>query len=245
MNPDTENKQDTDTKAKHEGKKVRQKHGSERKKIMELAIAGAIAASVILWIMSRVAMYKHRETAVIWTVYAAISLTLLVFFLTWQKRASERPKGAVAVDRPELSLEGAFVKFLAGESPELKFGIMNRGSLTAHQINLGGEDFVKPVSFTGPLKHTPQPAVTGLDIYPSLAAGAAMTATTLEGATLSKQEIDDIRNRKLLFLHYTKGRYEDEQGNAYPFDLCLMYEPGWSTMRTCPANYWPKDESNA
>lgn len=53
---------------------------------MDLAIAGAIALSVILWILSGVAQYKHRDTAVIWTVYFAIMFTILVFFLTWQKR---------------------------------------------------------------------------------------------------------------------------------------------------------------
>jgi hypothetical protein len=64
------------------------------KKLMELAIAGAIAVSVVLWILSGVAQYKHRETAVIWTVYFAIVFTILVFFLTWQKREWESVKPA-------------------------------------------------------------------------------------------------------------------------------------------------------
>lgn len=63
---------------------------------MDLAIAGAIAISVVLWILSGVAQYKHRDTAVIWTIYFAIVLTILVFFLTWQKREWESGSGAAA-----------------------------------------------------------------------------------------------------------------------------------------------------
>ena len=59
---------------------------------MDLAIAGTIAISVVLWILSGVAQYKQRDTVVIWTVYFAIVLTILVFFLTWQKREWERSK---------------------------------------------------------------------------------------------------------------------------------------------------------
>ncbi len=90
MNLDPEN----EPNPKVVSQKEYQGAGNERggNNTMDLAIAGCIAISVVLWILSGVAQYKHRDTAVIWTVYFAIVLTILVFFLTWQRREWESVK---------------------------------------------------------------------------------------------------------------------------------------------------------
>jgi hypothetical protein len=63
---------------------------------MDVVIAAVTALSVVFWILCGVAAFKHNETSLIWAAYFAIVLTILVPFLTWQKRADSRPNEKAA-----------------------------------------------------------------------------------------------------------------------------------------------------
>jgi hypothetical protein len=245
VNPDTENKQNSRTITERKRENVRQKlrQAIERKKPVELAIVGVSTLAVLFWIITIIPIYKNRETWIIWTVYFALVLTILAFFLSWQKRVWDKSKTAQLIkDRPELSLEATRVFFRPGKHAEVRIVLMNRGTVAARNIWFGGVDFVVYAPFKGRLNlgHLPE-----MDSFPSLAVGASMTGFTREGTkTLTAKDVAEIQNGKLQFFHYSKGHYEDDAGNAYPIDFCLMYIPGRENLPLAPIEHWPKNESD-
>jgi hypothetical protein len=142
--------------------------------------------------------------------------------------------------RPEISLESAFGYCKPGKRAEIKAVFMNRGQVTAYDLEMRGTTyFAVAKTFKGPIEHAPnEPAVA----YPALAPGAQMTGWTEGlGRVLSIQDVDKIVSGELLFLHYTEGRYKDEDGNVYTIDFCLMYEPNRKVMKIAPRAYWPQN----
>ncbi|HEV2912865.1 MAG TPA: hypothetical protein VGX92_06065 [Pyrinomonadaceae bacterium] len=242
VNPDAENKENPNAKAKNKTQAKRQKHVG-RKMPMELIIAGAVTISVVFWILSGVAAYKHHETSLIWTIYLAIIFTILVFFLIWQKRVWDRPKiGQTSTERPEVSLEDTRIFLQPGKRVEVRVLFKNRRKAAARNVRFGGVDVIVPTPFTGPLHPGELPPV---DMFPSLAVNAMMVARTwMGGHVISAKDIADLNEGKCLFFHYSKGQYEDDTGNVYPIDFCLMYLPEHGNLMLAPMEYWPKSKDS-
>lgn len=215
------------------------------KEILDLLIFSSLALAAIsggfLSVFSYLGYWQNKETWAIWSFYCLIVFTITAGFLTWQKRIWERPKAVVAVERPELSLEGATVNFAVDEPPEIRLAIRNRGSLTACNICFEAQDFLKPPSFSQRLEYAAPEK--WLDVYSILAPDAPMTAFTMGGPPVSEKDIRDVVDHRVLFFHYAQARYEDKQGNVYFFDCCLMYHQG-PAFRIAPLEYWPKDEED-
>lgn len=240
--PDSENKQNPGTPAKNEGKNVRR--WVERKGAMELAIAGATSVAVVLWIISGALAYTHRENGFIWTIFFAVVFSILPFFLTWQKSVSERPQPvATTIKRPELYISGAMMKPLVAGQPEtVVLGLKNRGNAVARNIRLGGgNDVFALSSFSGPLEYQPTPITARPDLGP----GEENSLVSQPSQPLTKDQIKELQEGKLLFFHFAEGEYEGDDGTSYPIDFCFMYEPlAQTVMRVCPDKYWPKERKD-
>lgn len=159
----------------------------------------------------------------------------------WPKQVE--PK-TVPEHRPELSLEYAKGICLPGKPARVDIGLQNRGNATAHQIAMVATNFfVLARYFQGPMETEPSEAQY---IYPSLAPGAMMEGhTETDKLPLTIQDVADIMDKKLLFLHYSKGSYKDKQGNEYTIDFCLLYDPAQpEAMRIAPKAYWPRSLSD-
>ena len=147
-------------------------------------------------------------------------------------------------ERPDLSLEMSLVKFVPNKPPQVNIVIRNRGQRTAYKIRFQGQDFLKPRGFADRLNPVQNDV---WDIYPSLAVDAVFTAFTLSGKSVTAKEIGEIIEGELLFLHFARGRYEDKEGQIYPFDLCFKYHPSDqhfnhpNSLSIAPAEYWPEE----
>lgn len=148
---------------------------------------------------------------------------------------------AAPKERPDLSLEKAKVRFRPGKAAEVRILLQNRGNVGAHNIWFRGVHYTFPAPFKDSL---PVESLPERDKFPHLAVNAMMTGFTVEGEVLSIKDIADIEDGKLLFFHYSKGHYEDENGNVYPMDFCLMYVPGREDLALAPIEYWPKSEND-
>lgn len=143
--------------------------------------------------------------------------------------------------RPEISLEYVEARCVPGKPPKVSILIKNRGQITAHRIELEPTDyFAHARTFKGPIEHVPKVPPY---MYPKLAVGAEAAGDTEGGEPLTIQDVADIESGKLLFLHYSKGHYEDDARNVYPLEFCFMYVPGGQpNMRIAPKAFWPKKE---
>jgi hypothetical protein len=145
--------------------------------------------------------------------------------------------------RPELSLEYAEGTCVPGKPASVRVIVENRGDATAYEITVEATNFFAVArTFKGPMEHEPSDPPY---VYPSLAPGASIEGhTKTDIAPLSIQNVADIRDRKLLFLHYSKGTYKDKEKNAYPFDFCLLYDPDRPVMIIAPKEFWPRSLSD-
>src|SRR5436305_941957 len=63
--------------------------------------------------------------------------------------------------------------------------------------------------------------------------------------SLSQQQIDLLKEGKVLFFHFAEGEYSDDDGNTYPIDYCYMFNPkSPKVMRVCPEKFWPKNRTD-
>jgi len=139
--------------------------------------------------------------------------------------------------RPELTLEDARGRCEVGKPPHVTIRIKNRGQITAHRIELETTHyFAHARTFKGPVEHVPNVPPY---LYPSLPFNEEVEGHTEGGDPFTSQDKADIEDGKLLWVNYSKGKYEDEAGNEYTFDFCVLYVPGKPFMDIAPRAYWP------
>jgi hypothetical protein len=153
VNPGSENEGDPKAPAKNEGKNVR--NWFSRKRIMDFAIRGVVTISIVLWILTTVFAYNKQETALIWSCYFAIALTILAFFLNLQKRAWEKMPQTKTTerteDRPWLNVEvspAGPITYRPQQSGlcafiPIKYRVTNAGRSPSNQIQLKADVFFR------------------------------------------------------------------------------------------------------
>ena len=155
----------------------------------------------------------------------------------WPSKVDSTRLGIQA--RPEVLMEAAEARCEVGKPPEVIMRVKNWGQITAHKVELESTHyFAHARTFKGPMEHVPNAPPY---VYPRLPPNAEAEARTEGGPAFTAQDVTDIKEGKLLWLNYSKGKYEDEAGNRYPFDFCVLYKPGRPLMDIAPKAYWPKD----
>lgn len=154
----------------------------------------------------------------------------------WPSKTDNKPLALTA--RPEVILASAEGRCVAGKSPRVTLKIRNTGAVGAYRIELETTHFFAHAkTFKGPVEHVPDVPPS---MYPVLPAGEEAEGHTEGGPPFTAQDVADIEGGKLLFINYSTGKYEDEAGNFYPFEFCVVYKPGAEVMEVAPKSFWPK-----
>jgi hypothetical protein len=185
---------------------------------------------------------QGNKKLVMWSVIGLICFTLIMIGIIADRQlfrtASPSQKSETAKDRPELSIEKAFVKTLEVGKPEtIIMEVQNRGKITAHNITMYSTIVHQPGTSESLLVYGKKPP----GVTASLASGASLTIDFRSEWINTAADIEAIKAGQVLLFHFGKGQYEDESGATYPFQYCFMYEPPSPNMQICPSRYVPRD----
>jgi hypothetical protein len=166
---------------------------------MELAIAGAITISVVLWILCSVFAFKHNETCLIWTTYFALVFTILVFFLNWQKSVWSKDIQSAPVVTVDIGNTTDETRPL-----ETRFILTNQNPLPIYDIRAEVE--IWDARYAGPLFAQPD-----APIIPEL---GSFAKSTIDGRFLTFGLLT-LKNPEAIMLQITV-RYTYKTSNESP-----------------------------
>jgi hypothetical protein len=154
----------------------------------------------------------------------------------WPSKRDSKPLAPAM--RPEIVLASAEGRCVAGDPPRVTMKIVNAGKVSAHRIELESTHFFAHAkTFKGPVEHEPNVPPY---VFPVLPPDYEAEGHTEGGPPFTAQDVTDIEGGKLLFINYSTAKYEDEAGNFYPFEFCVLYKPGTPLMEIAPKSFWPK-----
>jgi hypothetical protein len=234
MNPDFENKHNTEAKADHKYRKVLKYLGlAERKETVDLVIAGATTLAVLFWIATIIAGVRQRESWLIWLVYFSMVFSALVFFLNWQKHVWERETPPPVVKTPDVGIDGyRFLVFEPNKPIQIQALLANRGDDVAYRLRIasalshGYPPIPKP--FKIPVKDG-DPMSSG-----EVGVGGNYLVTLTSNGPVSKKQIAEILSGKRGLYVMGKGTYYDRAGECYPLKYCAFFDHVSGSLGGCP-----------